>query len=570
MGVVQRFERRLQSAVGDAFARVFGGGVVPQEVEAALQQEAGSSVRSLDGGHLLAPNSYVITISESDHDDLASDHEMTTKAFARHLQDYIAEQGWQTYGTVVVRFAPSSTLHSGQFRTSATVDPDADRPPAGQSRPHPDTRKPRSTPPDNTPANSQPSSISGAGPMTQNSGTQNQGDEPDREGDRPVSGVASRAPRNGSAYPSDAPRGYDPSSENRVRPPRAYQDYPDQDDQGGYGRPDADQQVYGQQGYDQQGYDQQGYDQQGYDQQGYDQRGYDARGRGQQPYDRQAYGRPAPDQQGYGQQGYDQRGYDQQGYGQQGYDQRGYDQRGQQGYDQRGYDQQGYDQRGYDRQAYGRPGPDQRGDQRGYDQRGYDQQGYDQGGYDQQGYNQQGYNQQGYDQGGYDEQGYDQHGYDEQGNDHDGHAQQGRDDGEYDRQSSSRAYGAVAGAAAYDQPRTQGYQQVGHDDGDDYGRPGASQGLDATLQLEDGSGRHYQLREGGNVVGRGQEAQFRLPDTGVSRRHFEIRWDGRVAMLSDLGSTNGTTVNGAPVQDWQLADGDIVRAGHSEILVRIV
>ena len=94
--------------------------------------------------------------------------------------------------------------------------------------------------------------------------------------------------------------------------------------------------------------------------------------------------------------------------------------------------------------------------------------------------------------------------------------------------------------------------------------------MSATLQLEDGSGRYFQLREGQNIIGRGQDAQFRLPDTGVSRRHVEIRWDGRVAMLSDLGSTNGTTVNGAPVQDWQLADGDVIRAGHSEILVRIV
>ncbi|WP_231611772.1 FHA domain-containing protein, partial [Rhodococcus sp. CX] len=94
--------------------------------------------------------------------------------------------------------------------------------------------------------------------------------------------------------------------------------------------------------------------------------------------------------------------------------------------------------------------------------------------------------------------------------------------------------------------------------------------LTATLQLEDGSGRYYQLREGSNIIGRGQDAQFRLPDTGVSRRHIDIRWDGAVAMLSDLGSTNGTTVNGAPVQDWQLADGDVVRAGHSEILVRIL
>ena len=40
-------------------------------------------------------------------------------------------------------------------------------------------------------------------------------------------------------------------------------------------------------------------------------------------------------------------------------------------------------------------------------------------------------------------------------------------------------------------------------------------------------------------------------------------------MLTDLGSTNGTSVNGSPVQNWQLADGDVVRAGHSSIVVRI-
>ena len=53
------------------------------------------------------------------------------------------------------------------------------------------------------------------------------------------------------------------------------------------------------------------------------------------------------------------------------------------------------------------------------------------------------------------------------------------------------------------------------------------------------------------------------------RRHLEIRWDGQVALLSDLNSTNGTTVNNAPVQEWQLADGDVIRLGHSEIVVRV-
>ncbi|MFN2478611.1 MAG: FhaA domain-containing protein, partial [Pseudonocardiaceae bacterium] len=92
--------------------------------------------------------------------------------------------------------------------------------------------------------------------------------------------------------------------------------------------------------------------------------------------------------------------------------------------------------------------------------------------------------------------------------------------------------------------------------------------LSASLTLDDGSDRYYQLTEGATVVGRGQDAQFRLPDTGVSRRHVEITWDGQTAMLTDLGSTNGTTVNGAPVQSWQLVDGDVVRVGQSRLVFR--
>ncbi len=121
--------------------------------------------------------------------------------------------------------------------------------------------------------------------------------------------------------------------------------------------------------------------------------------------------------------------------------------------------------------------------------------------------------------------------------------------------------------AEYGQPADYGQQAGGYGG---YGQGGyGSTGTTVTLQLDDGSGRTYQLREGSNIIGRGQDAQFRLPDTGVSRRHLEIRWDGQVALLSDLNSTNGTTVNNAPVQEWQLADGDVIRLGHSEIIVRI-
>ncbi len=383
MGIGQRLNRKLEDAVGNTFARVFGGNVVPQEVAQALQREGEDNVRELAGGRLLAPNHYIVQLGPADHENFAGDEDRMRALLADCVAEHLTEHGWDTYGDVVVSMERSDALHTGQFRTRSSVDPDVKAHAGGAGQP---------------------------------------------------AGRRQAQPRNAG----------DPSMS---QPP-------------GYGQP-PEGDPYGQQQY-----------------------GY---GQGQQ---QQQYGNDP----NYGQ------GYDQ-GYGQQ----QGYNQQG--GYDQ-GYAQQqpGYEQGYNQQQGYAQQG--------GYDQ-GYGQQGYDQG------YAQQ--------QGGYAQPGYDQQGY----------AQQG----------------------GYDQ----GYGQQG------YAPPAVQTGprqLAASLQLDDGSNRNYALKQGGNVVGRGQDADFRLPDTGVSRRHLEITWDGQSATLADLGSTNGTTVNGTPVQTWQLADGDVVRIGHSSLVFR--
>ena len=125
MGLVDRIERKLESTVGDAFARVFGGSIVPQEVEAMLHREADAGVRELAGGRILAPNDYVITLSVPDYQKVSADPDLTSATFARHLEGYIHEQGWQTYGDVVVRFEQSANLHTGQFRARGAVNPDS-------------------------------------------------------------------------------------------------------------------------------------------------------------------------------------------------------------------------------------------------------------------------------------------------------------------------------------------------------------------------------------------------------------------------------------------------------------
>ena len=112
--------------------------------------------------------------------------------------------------------------------------------------------------------------------------------------------------------------------------------------------------------------------------------------------------------------------------------------------------------------------------------------------------------------------------------------------------------------------RTDNYQE------DDMSEPTTATEPTVSLLLQDGSSRTYLVREGSNILGRSNDADFRLPDTGVSRQHAEITWDGEVAVLVDLQSTNGTTVNDEPVENWMLADGDVITVGHSHIEVRIV
>jgi Protein of unknown function (DUF3662)/FHA domain len=450
-GLVQRIERKLEVSVGDAFARVFGGSIVPQEVEAMLRREAAEGIRPVAGDRLLAPNEYIITLGMHDYQKVGADSALTSDAFAKHLARYIGEQGWQTYGEVVIRFEQSANLYTGQFRTRGAVNPDVEpRPTPGEPAPPQSDRAFSAEP--GVPAMSENSSY-GGGQGQGRPGDDYYDDPHAHPHDDPHAAPDPRGayqPQPGG-YP-DQPAGYDPRG-----------GYPDQ--RGGY----PDQGGYPQQYEQRPGYGGgQGYEG-GQRQGGYGQppgQGYDEYGRGQAPrHDEAGYGAPDP-RGGYPDQG---PGYDQ-GYG-----------------------------GGYGRQDYGQ--------QPEYGRQDYGQSYAPPGG------------------GGY--------------------AEPGRD---YD-------YGQPADAAGYG-----GYgQQGGY----------SSSGSAVTLQLDDGSGRTYQLREGPNVIGRGQDAQFRLPDTGVSRRHLEIRWDGQVALLSDLNSTNGTTVNNAPVQEWQLADGDVIRLGHSEIVVHI-
>ncbi len=215
-GLVQRIERKLENTVGDAVARVFGGSIVPQEVEALLRREASDGVQTLQGGRLLAPNEYVITLSGSDFEKVNADRDVTSDTFARHLGGYLREQGWQTYGDVVVRFEQSQNLHTGQYRARGVVNPDAS--------PHPTAGAP-------APAQSKDAFTAepGVPPMSDNPsyrGDQGQGRPADDYYEdryaRPLDEQRGGAPEQRGPYPPEDRGGYAPPNDPNYPPRGGY------------------------------------------------------------------------------------------------------------------------------------------------------------------------------------------------------------------------------------------------------------------------------------------------------------------------------------------------------------
>jgi hypothetical protein len=80
--------------------------------------------------------------------------------------------------------------------------------------------------------------------------------------------------------------------------------------------------------------------------------------------------------------------------------------------------------------------------------------------------------------------------------------------------------------------------------------------------------RTYELTSSVTMLGRGTDCDLRLVDPGVSRHHAELRREDDEVVLVDLGSTNGTFVNGEPVRRVALTDGTRVTLGRTTLVFR--
>lgn len=80
----------------------------------------------------------------------------------------------------------------------------------------------------------------------------------------------------------------------------------------------------------------------------------------------------------------------------------------------------------------------------------------------------------------------------------------------------------------------------------------------------------HRLKQGTTLVGRGSDAGIRITDTAASRQHLQLLWDGRAGIARDLGSTNGSKINGQRFREAALSPGTVITIGQTALRFQLV
>lgn len=125
MGVLQRFERRLETLVEGAFARVFKGEVHPREIALALQRDTDAQKAILSEDRVLVPNNFVVELGPHDYDRLSPYAEPLADELAGMIREHAEEQRYSFVGPVRVSLERSDEVDTGLFRIRSGAQPSA-------------------------------------------------------------------------------------------------------------------------------------------------------------------------------------------------------------------------------------------------------------------------------------------------------------------------------------------------------------------------------------------------------------------------------------------------------------
>lgn len=116
VGLLDRFEDRLDRIVNGAFARAFKSEVQPVELAAALQKEMDDRAAIVSRGRTVVPNVFTIDLSPHDSERLSAYREALQTELATVVTEYAGEQSYALIGPAEVRLDSDESLETGIFR----------------------------------------------------------------------------------------------------------------------------------------------------------------------------------------------------------------------------------------------------------------------------------------------------------------------------------------------------------------------------------------------------------------------------------------------------------------------
>ncbi|TIH40848.1 FhaA domain-containing protein [Subtercola vilae] len=90
------------------------------------------------------------------------------------------------------------------------------------------------------------------------------------------------------------------------------------------------------------------------------------------------------------------------------------------------------------------------------------------------------------------------------------------------------------------------------------------------MPVLDVAGKRYPITQSRTVIGRGHDADITVEDTGISRKHIEVVWDGKRAEARDLDSTNGSQLNGQAFKRAVIEPDSVIQIGRTRVVFRVL
>ncbi|MFF4562495.1 FhaA domain-containing protein [Streptomyces sp. NPDC001435] len=135
MGVLKKFEQRLEGLVNGTFAKVFKSEVQPVEIAGALQRECDNNATIWNRDRTVVPNDFIVELSAPDHERLSPYSGQLGDELAGMVRDYAKQQRYTFMGPIKVNLEKANDLDTGLYRVrSRTLASSSSQqaPPAGR------------------------------------------------------------------------------------------------------------------------------------------------------------------------------------------------------------------------------------------------------------------------------------------------------------------------------------------------------------------------------------------------------------------------------------------------------